>query len=64
MNTTFIDKLCLRRLCLPANTDVDRLRSGLIKSNMCECGNSHHIACAVEGKGSCLKCTKLWDEHV
>ena len=62
--TSFVNKLCLKRLCLPFNTDFVQLNSGLIKSNICECGNSHHIACVVIGKRSCLKRIKLWDKHV
>lgn len=64
--TSFVNRLCLRRLCLPSGTNFAELESGLIKpkSNICECGNSHHIACVVIGKRSCLKCIKLWDKHV
>lgn len=52
---SFLNKLCLKRLCLPCNTDVEQLNSGLIKSNILECGNSYHIACVVKYKGSCFK---------
>ena len=61
---SFIDKLTLRRLCLPSTTDITLLRSGQIKSTLCECGNSHHIACALEPKGSYFKCHELWDKYV
>ena len=62
---TLIDKLTLRRLCLPSTTDIKALRAGKIRtSSFCECGNSHHIACAIEKKGSCFKSTKLWNKHV
>ena len=47
---SFINELCLKRLCLPCDTDIEHLKSGLIKSNICECGNSHHIACVVKYK--------------
>jgi hypothetical protein len=56
--------LCLRRLCLPSNTNIDDLHNGKIKNNMCICGNYLHIACIYEGKGQCLKCPKLWDKYV
>ena len=61
---SFINNMCFKRLGLSSNTDINQLNSGLIKSNTCECGNSHHMACVVNGKRSCLKCVKLWDEHV
>jgi len=51
---SFLDNLCLKRLCLPYDTDIERLHSGLIKSNICECGNSYHIACLVTQKGYVL----------
>ena len=61
---SFLNKLCLKRLCLPCDTDIEHLKSGLIKSNIFECGNSHHIACVVKYKGSCFKHIELWDKHV
>ena len=63
MNSS-LDNLILRRLCLPANTDLSLLNSGEIKSKLCECGSSHHIACVVDGKWSCFKCPQLRDEHL
>ncbi len=59
----FLNKLCLRRLCLPSTTDMKDLRSGCVKSPMCDCGNSHHIACTFE-KGYCFQSFELWDKHV
>ena len=59
-----IDMLILRRLGLPSTTDIKSLRAGKIRTSSCECGNSHHIACAIEKKGSCFKSTKLWNKHV
>ena len=47
---SLVNNLCLRRLCLPCDTDIELLNSGLIKSNIYECGNSHHIACFVKYK--------------
>ena len=38
-----IDQMCKKRLCLPSNDDFS-------KSYLCECGNSHHIACVIRGK--------------
>lgn len=49
-----VNKLCLKRLCLPCDTDVNRLNSGLIKTKIEKCGNSYHIACLVTQKGYVL----------
>lgn len=51
---SFINELCLKRLCLSCDTDFVQLNSGLLKSNINECGNSHHIACIVKYKGCVL----------
>lgn len=56
---SLIDKLCLQRLCLPSNTNINCLRSCKIKSNIIECGNSHHIACIYEDNGEILKGTSF-----
>ncbi len=61
---TLIDKMCLRRLCLPSNTNIDDLRSGAVKNNRCECGTSHHIACVLQGRESCFKGSFIWNKHV
>ena len=57
MDQTFIDRLCLRRLCLPSFTDIDDLRSGIVKTKriaQIEFGCVHHIACLFERR-CCLK---------
>lgn len=61
---SILDKMCLKRLCLPSNTDIELLRSGNIKCSMCDWGNSHHIACTFEGKSYCLKGHNIWDKYV
>lgn len=64
MNPSFIVKLIQRRLGLPANTTISDIQSGIVKTKLCECGTSHHIACVFDTKKSCLKCFKLWNEYL
>lgn len=60
---SIIDKLCLKRLCLPSNTDISLLHNGKIKSKLCNCDTSKHIAVCFKEK-QYLKCIKLWDKYV
>ena len=60
---TIIDKLCIRRLCLPSNTNIELLRSGNIKSHICACDTSKHIA-VIYKERQYLKCIKLWNQCV
>lgn len=60
---TFIDKLCLKRLCLPSNTDINLLRNGIIKYNSCACDTSKHVAACFKEK-QYFKCVKLWNKYV
>ena len=39
-----MDKLCLKRLCYPSNTDINLVRNGFIKYKMCECDTIKHIS--------------------
>jgi hypothetical protein len=60
---SIIDKLCLKRLCLPSNTDITLVHNGTIKSHTCICDTSKHIAVCFKER-QYLKCAKLWDQHV
>lgn len=63
-----LDRMCLRRLCLPSYIDINDLRKGTIKSCCSECNMSNHIACIYEGKicekGSYFQSLELWDKYV
>ena len=41
---SFLDKLCLKRLCLPSNIDINLIRNSSIKHSDCACDTSKHIA--------------------
>lgn len=44
-----INKLCIKRLCLPTNTNIYDLKYGLIKKFFNESNISYHIACIFNG---------------
>jgi len=60
---SIIDKLCLKRLCLPSNTDINLLHNGTIKTNICACDTSKHIAVCFKER-QYLKCPQLWNKYV
>ena len=52
---SIIEKMLFKRLCLPINTDIDKLRLGVIKNKNCKCNNvSQHIACVLKKEGNIL----------
>ena len=52
---SIIEKMLFKRLCLPINTDIDKLRLGVIKNKNCRCNNiSQHIACVLKKEGNIL----------
>ena len=46
-----LDKMFIKRFCLPVNSDIDSYENGSINMNSCLCGNYNHIACVLKGKG-------------
>lgn len=45
-----LDKMFLKRFCLPANSDIELYENGKAYINDCFCGNYNHIACVMKGK--------------
>jgi cytidine deaminase len=53
MNETILNKLFLKRFCLPINTDIDSYELGENSNNLRKtniCGNYNHISCILKGK--------------
>lgn len=48
---SLIDKLFLKRFCLPSNTDVLSYETGINNINSCICGHYNHISCFFKAKG-------------
>ena len=44
IDINIIEKLCLKRLCIPCNTDIELVRKGIIKSLHTMYNQSNHIA--------------------
>ena len=50
-----VNELCLRRLCMRTDTDIELVKSGSIKTLFPELGHSKHCACIYKKKGSAFK---------
>ena len=46
-----LDKMFIKRFCLPSNSDIDLYENGTSNLNSCLCGNYNHAACVLKGKG-------------
>jgi hypothetical protein len=46
-----LDKMFIKRFCLPANSDIELYENGSIHMNSCLCGHYNHAACILQGKG-------------
>jgi len=49
-----IEELIFKRLCINKNNDLEFLKKGLIKSNLCKCNLSNHIACVFYEKNKSI----------
>jgi|Laugresu1bdmlbsd_1035121.scaffolds.fasta_scaffold42567_1 hypothetical protein len=50
-NHTLLNKMFLKRFCLPSNSDVSLYENGIKKVTRCSCGNYNHVACIIKCKG-------------
>lgn len=48
MDPSFLNRLFIKRFCLPVNTDVSQYEKGQASIKNCICGNYYHIACIVK----------------
>lgn len=49
-----IEELIFTRLCVNKNNNLEYLKKGLIKSNLCKCNLSNHIACVFYEKNKSI----------
>ena len=47
-----LDKMFIKRFCLPINSDINLYESGKLNIDSCLCGVYNHIACVLQGKQS------------
>lgn len=45
----FIDKLFIKRFCLPYDTNVEIYEKGYMNVSSCLCGDFNHISCVLKG---------------
>lgn len=48
--TNLLDKMFIKRFCLPIDTDIDIYENGQGNINPCLCGDFNHISCLLQGK--------------
>ena len=48
--TNILDKMFIKRFCLPINSDISLYENGYKKINPCLCGHYNHVACVLQGK--------------
>lgn len=46
-----MDKMFIKRFCLPMNSDVELYENGSININPCLCGHYNHASCVLQRKG-------------
>ena len=46
-----LDKMFIKRFCLPINSDVELYENGSINVNSCVCGHYNHVSCVLQRKG-------------
>ena len=48
--TNLLDKMFIKRFCLPINADIEMYENGNKHINNCLCGQYNHISCILQGK--------------
>ncbi len=48
---SLLDKMFIKRFCLPINTDIESYENGTINVDSCLCGPYNHVSCVLQGKG-------------
>ena len=48
--SNLLDKMFIKRFCLPSNTDLYQYENGTKNIDTCLCGHYNHVACILRGK--------------
>lgn len=48
--SNILDKLFVKRFCLPVDTNIEKYENGELSINSCLCGHYNHAACVLQGK--------------
>jgi hypothetical protein len=47
---TLLDKMFIKRFCLPVDSDINLYETGALNINSCLCGVYNHVSCVLQGK--------------
>ena len=47
---TLLDKMFIKRFCLPVNSDINLYETGALNISSCLCGVYNHVSCVLQGK--------------
>ncbi len=47
---TILDKMFIKRLCLPTDVNIDLYENGTETVSPCVCGHYNHVSCVLQGK--------------
>lgn len=48
--TQLLDKMFIKRFCLPSNSDINLYENGNKNISQCLCNNYNHVSCVLQGK--------------
>lgn len=60
--TNLLEKMFIKRFCLPTDSDIELYENGDMNINSCLCGHYNHVSCILQGKWDFEKGQnfKLW----
>lgn len=47
---TILDKMFIKRFCLPTDVNIDLYENGTETVSSCVCGHYNHVSCVLQGK--------------
>ncbi len=50
-SSSLLNKMFIKRFCLPINSNVELYENGSENINSCLCGHYNHVSCILQGKG-------------
>ena len=50
MMTNLLEKMFIKRFCLPIDSDIQLYENGNMNINSCVCGHYNHVSCVLQGK--------------
>ena len=48
---SILDKMFIKRICLPVDSDIPSYENGKNNVSSCVCGHYNHVSCILQGKG-------------